>query len=207
MHHLEERELILEQLSNWLLHTGALPVWRGVFLAEGRRQVLFAQETITALFSQYPLDWTTERARAFSMNAGGRLSPMAAGELFVAFDSPAAALRAALELQREERARPLRMGIASGRFACADVRYGSKTHRVYYGDEVDRIRAMVQSCVPGTLQLCPDTYRAVQRVVSMEVPQTLVTTELVGAEVVAASITLPPPDNAYLSSFAGLGLV
>lgn len=205
--HLEERTRLLEQLSDWLLHTNAKVAWRNVFLGGDSGQVEFGHKNATVLCAERPADWTPENAEALLLGSGAHFQPLTDGELLMVFDSPAAALRAALEILRSTRATSLRMAMATGRFTYADVRYDNRLQRLYYGEDLTRARRMILTCVPGTLHLCPDAYRAVQRLVAQEVPEALVATEFLRGEVVNASITLPPSDNAYLSSFAGLGLV
>lgn len=204
---LDGRPAMLEQLSDWLLHGRDQIMWRELFIAQNHGGIAFGRQTATLLCADCPATWTPEDVEAHCVTAGGHSQPSRPGDLLSFFDTPVAALQVALELQRTHRTHPLRLSMATACFTYAEVHGTSGVSRIYFGSSVARQERSILSCVPGTLLLCAESYRALHQVLPAKVPDGVIATELIDDVVTLASVTLPPPRSAHLSTFAGLGLV
>ena len=128
-------------------------------------------------------------------------------ELALSFRDPAAALRAALLLQRLAHGRPVRASLTTGRSTIASFDHGGEPRQLVIGAEVERAEDVVLATPPGTIVLAAETYALLADLLVHEVQDAVVATELEGDTVTRASITLAPARSAASSTFAGLGLV
>ena len=202
---LDDRTLLLEQLSDWLLQSRDQTMWRNLFFAETRDDVAIGSKATTLLCADCPDSWAPEDAELFCLGVGGRFQRPCTADLLFFFDTPEVALQVALELQRGHRTHPIRVSMATACFTYAELLHGTHSMRLFFGDAVARTERLILSVVPGTLQLCAESYRALHRVLPAEVPEGVIATELLDDVVTLASITLPPLQNSHLSTFAGLG--
>lgn len=169
--------------------------------------IRFASEVTTVLCSDVPKNWAPREAEMRCQEEGGRSQASSRIGLLVFFDSPRAALTCAIKLLREQRAHPLRASISTCSLRYAEFSQSGTLRRLYFGEELARTERTLRGVVPGTLVLCPQSFRSVSPVLPTQAPEAMIATEMIGDELIHAWITLPPHSDADLSSFAGLGLV
>lgn len=124
----------------------------------------------------------------------------------MAFPDPREALVVALHLQQTA-TRRLRCALVTLECTVASTAAeGSRPFALTLGGERLLCEARAGRVPPGTIQLCARTWEQVEPFIDAYTRNALVATEFDGDFVTSAAITLPPPRQAALSTFAGLGL-
>ena len=136
---------------------------------------------------------------------GGHLDGGPGSTSLAAFVDPAAALRAALALQRDTAGARLRIGVVTAPAGLAQFRAEGADVNLLIGQPLDRVPAVLQRAAPGTVQLCAASYRALAGF-SAELDACVVMAEYDRDELTQVALTLPPAPGEFLSTFAGLGL-
>src|SRR5689334_4474729 len=115
--------LLLEALSDKVLHQLPAKVWKDLMLGGARDSIRFEERELTLVHvdAQTPVGQPGSATEGFyqdlqRINArhDGRLDPYVDAAALVTFEDPAAAMRMAMELQREAGDVRLRIGIVSG---------------------------------------------------------------------------------------------
>jgi hypothetical protein len=203
---IDERSILLAQLTDWLLQARDARLWHEVLFGACRDAIELGRHPGTVLRTDRPRHWAPEDAERFAADAGGRTQAVEGSELLFIFETPATALRAALQLQRDHRTHRLRTAMVTGHFAYALIPDGGRARRIYFGDELVCTERAIRASAAGTLQMCARSYSAVCGMFATEAPDAVITTELIGDEVLVATILLPPSHKSQLSTFAGLGI-
>jgi hypothetical protein len=113
-----------------------------------------------------------------------------------------AALQTALLLQGTCR-RPIRAALHTCEVALAGPELAQAPMSLATG--LQSALALMHKSPPGSIQVCPDSYRALASGLERHSRGAIVTTEFDGDEVACAFVTPTPSDSAAFSTFAGLG--
>jgi hypothetical protein len=196
-----------DALSQRMLRHCGVTAWREAFLGAANATLRFEARQYTLLASDAPLAaFSEEEARLLAEHLGGRVQPSEKVDLVLAFAQPAAALHAAMVLQRLATGQRVRSALTTG--MCTEAEYETQegTRRLVVGTGIEAAEASLPQAVPGTIVLCAQSYALLADQISDHAPDGMLATELDDETVRQASITLAPPASAALSTFAGLGL-
>ena len=194
-------------LSQRMLRHCGVSAWREAFLGAASATMRFEARQYTLLAADAPLaSFSEEEARLLAEHLGAQLQPSANVDLVLAFVQPAAALHAAMVLQRLATGQRVRCALTTAMYteACYETQDG--TRRLVVGSDLDAAEGALRESVPGTIVLCAQSYALLAEQIADHAPDGLLATELEDEQVRQASITLAPPASAALSTFAGLGL-
>lgn len=207
----EDPSLLLDALSQRVLRHLSASAWRKLFLRPVSEVMNFTtvQATVVSVSALAPA-WSAstgaQRDLEFlARSHGGELDPCPGGDALVSFDDPHAALAMAIELQQAVSEVRYQVGIATGECMLATLQLEGTPLPVLVGGAVDRAETLARHATAGSIRLAPDTFAQVQDAV-VRIAGCMVMTEYDGDEPGATSLTLAPRSNAFLSTFAGLGL-
>lgn len=163
----EERALLLEALSDKVLHQLPAGVWKGLFLGAGRDSIRFEQRHLTLVHA----DLSAAPARSgaaferfhqalqqLNTRHNGRLDPYQDAVALVTFENPGAAVRMAIELQRAAEEIPLRVGVVSGVCTLAYFRVQGRLWCTPLGGQPERAAAAAATAAIGGIVISPETY-------------------------------------------------
>ncbi|HEX7892496.1 MAG TPA: hypothetical protein VF522_24300 [Ramlibacter sp.] len=201
------REQLLEALSQRMLRHCDVEAWRQLFLGPAYGTIRFEAAQLTLVAADAPLDSCSgEEAALLAARLGGNPEPSAGVDLVLSFRSAAAALGAALLLQRLSPRRRVRTAISTYPCTVACYEVDGTQRRLVLGEAMEQAEAALERAVPGTVLITAETYALIGERIAEYVPDGLVATELEDDRVRQASITLAPHASAPMSTFAGLGL-
>lgn len=180
-------------------------VWRRAFLDAAPPPMQFSRDEVTFLSTDPPeAEDSAADALAIARRHGGRLEHQ--GEwTTLAFADSRQALAAALQLQRTA-ARRLRCALVTVECTVATYEDGGTAHSLSLGQEHALSQERAGRVPAGTIHVCARTWLRLGDSIETQTRCALVATELEDDVVTSAAITLPPPREAALSTFAGLGL-
>jgi class 3 adenylate cyclase len=124
--------------------------------------------------------------------------------MLMAFQDPAAALRAAVDLQQLVGGVRVQVGIAEGARSVAVVDAGDSILRVSLGAAVDGAARASSMAPAGTIRMDAAVFGLMQDQVR-DLPHVVVTTEYDSTGVEAVSLVMAPRASEAQSTFAGLG--
>lgn len=207
----DARSLLVDELSARVQRAFPHDTWQKLFVARsgsvkfgGAQRILLCVECPTG----GPMTRTGVVA-ALSRAAKryhALLDPCADDFAFLSFSDPVEALEMAVALQRLLPGARLRMGISGGRCQLAVCQLEQMHFVVLLGWQRAHAEALTVRASPGTLQLEPQVYPALQAYIAEALGSCVLMTEYSGTELAEISLTLPPDPSAVLSTFAGLGL-
>jgi hypothetical protein len=199
---------MLEALSHRVLRHWDAQAWRDLFLGSAHASIRFRRASLTLLLADSPLPGM-KREEAGLLASRLRAEAEVAGnsDVGLAFREPAAALRAALLLQRLAVRANVRGALTVARCTVASFELGGVQRQLVIGPEVERAQESVLAAPPGTVLVSGDAYALVADELGEEARDAIVATELHGEQVTRASITLAPRPTEFCSTFAGLGQV
>jgi hypothetical protein len=202
-----DRAAWLDVLSEELLNHLPVEAWRKLFLGAGFDHIRFTQETLTLVCCEMPApEWSEVDLRTLAARFGGSLEQCGA-YVVMTFARPRAALEVALLVQRTC-TRRLRSALFSAPCVSATFELEGEKRHLTLGEPPRTARANAENSPPGSVHVCASSWRALgPAALDRHTHKALVTTEYQGDEVISATITLPPPPRAAMSTFAGLGLV
>lgn len=164
---IQDRALLLEALSDKVLHQLPQAVWRGLFLGSERDSIRFEQRHLTLVHA----DLSAESGRSggaferfhqelqrLNSRHNGRLDPYQDGAALATFENPGAAVRMAIELQRAAQGVALRIGVASGICTLAYFRVQGRLWCTPLGGQPERAAAVAASATLGGIVISPETY-------------------------------------------------
>ena len=207
----EDPSPLLDALSQRVLRHLPAAAWRKLFLRPQDEAMQFASVHGTFLCAAALVPaWSagTSAQRDLEMLAhahGGELDPCPQASALVRFDDPQQALAMAIELQKTASEVRYQVGIASGDCTLATLDLEGMPLPVLVGGAVDRVEAVTRQATVGSIRLSPETFAQVHDAV-VRIDGCMVATEYEGDEITATSLNLAPRSNAFLSTFAGLGL-
>ncbi|MDB5858363.1 MAG: response regulator [Ramlibacter sp.] len=205
-----EKNYLADAFSARLARDFPKTVWQSQF-GEGSAASRMHAATWSVVCAESPWDGRMSQAEvriALARLAAGRAGHLDAGPCsasLAAFAAPDAALRAALALQRSTAAARLRIGVLTVRAGVAHFRFEGATVCLLVGASLDGAAALLRRAVPGTVQLCADTYDALAGV-SPELDACLVMPGYDRDELTHVALTPAPARGEFRSNFASLGL-
>jgi hypothetical protein len=160
----DERALWLEALSDKVLHQ--LPVvWKNLFLGPERDSIRFEQRYLTLVYADLSAEsaGATDAVARFhsqlqelSSRHHGRLDPYQHGAALATFESPGAAVRMAIELQRAAQGVALRLGIVSGVCTLAYFRAQGRLWCTPLGRQTERAAYVAAGASVGGMVISPE---------------------------------------------------
>lgn len=202
-----DRAAWLDALSEELLNQLPVEAWRKLFLGPGFDSIRFVQQDLTLVCCEMPApEWTEVDLRTLVTRFAGSLE-QCGSLVMMSFARPRAALEVALLMQRTC-SRRLRSALFTAPVVSATFEIEGEKRQLTMGEPPRTARANAENSPPGSIHVCAASWRALgPAALDRYTHKALVTTEYQGDEVISATITLPPPPKAALSTFAGLGLV
>lgn len=202
-----DRVAWLEVLSEELLNQVPVEAWRKLFLGPNYDRIQFLQETATLVCCELPApEWSQVDLLTLAGRFGGSLE-QCGSFVVMSFSRPRAALEVALLVQRTC-SRRLRSALFTAPVVSAVFEIEGEKRRLTLGEPPRTALGNAENSPPGSIHVCAASWRALgPAALDRHTHKALVTTEYQGDEVISATITLPPPPRAALSTFAGLGLV
>lgn len=119
----KDQALLLEALSDKMLHQLPQAVWRNLFLGPDRDSIRFEERNLSIVHADADVapeepggaaGRFCEELQRLNAQHGGRLDPYVDATALITFEDPGSALRMALQLQRAAAGMNLRIGVASG---------------------------------------------------------------------------------------------
>ena len=207
----EDPSPMLDALSQRVLRHLSATAWRKLFLRPVHEVMQFAtvQGTLLSAAALVPA-WSAgagaQRDLEFlARSHGGELDACPQGSVLVSFDDPHDALAMAIELQQTTSDVRYQVGIATGECTLATLQLEGTPLPVLVGGAVDQVEMLTRQATAGSIRIAPDTFELVQDALA-RIAGCMVATEYEGDALGATSLTLAPRSNAFLSTFAGLGL-
>jgi class 3 adenylate cyclase len=167
MEEINDESLLLEALSDKVLHRLPPSVWKGLFLGDGRQSILFEQRQLTLVHVDAELQASagSEAWEQFWLElqwlAGrhqGRLDPYVNATALITFEDPAAAVRMGMALQRAAAGLDLKVGIASGPCVLAFFRAQGRLWCTPLGAQPERAAQVADGAAVGGIVISPETY-------------------------------------------------
>lgn len=203
-----DRAQLLEALSQRMLRQRDVEAWRKLFLGPAYGSIRFESMQLTMVAADAPMDsFSGEEADMLAARLRGNPEPSSRVDLVLSFRNAAAALGAALLLQRLDPRRKVRTALSTQSCTVACYEVDGAQRRMALGPELEQAEAALSRTVPGTILISAETYALIGDRLADYVPDGLLATELEDDRVREASITLAPHASAPQSTFAGLGLV
>ncbi|MBE7368346.1 hypothetical protein [Ramlibacter pallidus] len=162
-----QEPLLLEALSDKVLHQLPPAVWKNLFLGAERDSIRFEERLLTLVHADAEVPaggqgTVTERfyqeLQRLNARHGGRLDPYVNATALVTFEDPGAAVRMAIELQRAAQEVPLRIGVVSGPCMLAFFRAQGRLWCTPLGDQPARAAKVAAGAAPGRIVISPETY-------------------------------------------------
>jgi len=163
----QDQALLLESLSDKVLHQLPPAVWKGLFLGAERDSIRFERRHLTLVHADAAVPAgqpgsATERfyqdLQRLNARHGGRLDPYVNATALVTFDEPGAAVRMAIELQRAAEGVALRIGVVSGFCTLAFFRAQGRLWCTPLGAQPARAAEVAASAEVGGIVISPETY-------------------------------------------------
>lgn len=157
-----DRALLLEALSEKVLHQLPPAVWKGLFLGSERASIRFEERRLTLV--QVEVDEPGgvpehfyQALRRLSSRHHGRLDPCVNATALATFEDADAAARMALDLQRAAEGVALRIGVASGPCTLAFFRVRGRLWCTPLGAHTQRVAEVAAGAAPGSIVISPET--------------------------------------------------
>ena len=163
---IQERALLLEALSDKVLHQLPPAVWKGLILGPGRDSIRFEQRHLSLVYADpgagggEAVDRFHAQLQLLNGCYLGRLDPWQHGAALASFEDPGAAVRVALELQRLAGGLPLRIGVVSGVCTLGYFRVQDRLWCTPLGTLPERAAIMAASASPGSVLISPEAREA-----------------------------------------------
>jgi class 3 adenylate cyclase len=167
MEEIIDEPLLLEALSDKVLHQLAPSVWKNLFLGEGRNGIVFEQRQLTLMHVDAELQpgATSEAWENFCLQLQqlaarnrGRLDPYINATALVTFEEPGAAVRMAMGLQRAAAGLELRIGIVSGPCVLAFIRAQGRLWCTPLGAQPERAAHVAAGATAGGIVISPEAH-------------------------------------------------
>lgn len=165
METLHNEAMLLEALSDKVLHQLPPAVWKELFLGQGRESIYFEQRQLTLVHADaaVPVGQPGGTTESFyqdlqRMNArhGGRMDPYVNATALATFDDPGAAMRMALELQHAARGLALRIGVVTGLCTLAFFRAQGRLWCTPLGRQPARAAEVASTAAVGGIVISPE---------------------------------------------------
>ena len=198
---------LLDALSQRVLRHLSATAWRKLLLRPPQETMQFApvQGTVLSVAAPERSAGAQRELEFLARTHGGQLDPCPQAALLVRFDDALDALAMAVELQQTPSEVRHQVGIATGECTLATLQLEGMSLPVLVGGMVDQVETLTRQATAGSIRLAPGTYGLLEDAV-VRIGGCMVATEFDGDAPGATSLTLAPRCNAFLSTFAGLGL-
>lgn len=162
-----DEALLLEALSDKVLHQLPPAVWKGLFLGEGRSSIHFERRHLTLVHADATLrpegnkarwDKFSQELQRLAVRHGGRLDPYVDATLLATFEDPGAAVRMGMALQNAATGLGLRVGVVSGPCTLAFFRAQGRLWCTPLGLQPERAAQVAASAQPDAIVISPETY-------------------------------------------------
>ncbi|HEX7890037.1 MAG TPA: hypothetical protein VF522_11820 [Ramlibacter sp.] len=162
----QDTALLLEALSDKVLHQLPPAVWKDLFVGAERDSIRFERRRLTLVHAEAgvlpgePGSLTEsfyQDLQRLNGRHGGRLDPYVNATALATFDDPGAAVRFALELQRAAQGVALRIGVASGVCTLAFFRVQGRLWCTPLGTQPARAADVAASADVGGIVISPET--------------------------------------------------
>jgi class 3 adenylate cyclase len=167
METMQERALLLEALSDKVLHQLPPAVWKDLFLGAEGDTIRFEDRQLTLVYADVVAPAgepgsATERfyqeLQRLNTRHNGRLDPYVNATALATFENPGAAVRMAMELQRAAGEVALRVGVVSGTCTLAYFRAQGRLWCTPLGPQTERAAAVAAGAAVGGIVISPETY-------------------------------------------------
>lgn len=165
MQSIQERALLLEALSDKVLHQLPPAVWKNLFLGPEGETIRFEQRHLTLVYADLAgtdddgMERFHQLLQRLNGRHNGRLDPYQDGAALATFENPGAAVRMAIELQRAAEGVTLRLGVVSGVCTLAYFRAQGRLWCTPLGEQVERAVQAAGTAAAGGIVISPETYR------------------------------------------------
>jgi class 3 adenylate cyclase len=168
----QDQALLLEALSDKVLHQLPQAVWRNLFVGAERDSIRFEQRNLTLVHADADLpaglpgsatEHFYQELQRLNTRHGGRLDPYVDATALVTFEDPGAAVRMAMELQSAARDVALRIGVVSGPCTLAFFRAQGRLWCTPLGSQPARAAEVAASAKPGGIVISPEAYDPAER--------------------------------------------
>lgn len=163
----DEHAMLLEALSDKVLHQLPPKVWKELFLGPGRDSIRFERRQLTLVHADAEAaagapGSTNERFYAdlqrLNTRYDGRLDPYIDAAALVTFEDPGAAMRMAMELQRVAGDVRLKVGVVSGLCTVAFFRVHGRLWCTPLGAQAARAAEVAATAAVGGIVISPEAY-------------------------------------------------
>lgn len=163
----DDEALLLEALSDKVLHQLPPAVWKELFLGAGRDSIQFEHRELTLLHADAAVPAgqpgsVTERfyheLQRINARHGGRLDPYVDAAALITFEEPGAAVRMAMELQRASEGVALRVGVVSGVCTLAFFRAQGRLWCTPLGRLPARAAEVAATAIVGGIVISPESF-------------------------------------------------
>lgn len=167
MQGIQDRALLLEALSDKVLHQLPAAVWKDLFLGVERDSIRFEQRHLTLVHADLSAgrrpaadaaDAFHQELQRLNLRHGGRLDPYQDGAALATFENPGAAVRMAIELQRAAGEVALRIGVVSGVCTLAYFRAQGRLWCTPLGEQPERAATVAATASLGGIVISPEAY-------------------------------------------------
>jgi len=163
----QDAAMLLEALSDKVLHQLPPKVWKELFLGAGRDSIRFERRQLTLVHgeAQAPAGAPGSANERFyrelqriNERQNGRLDPYIDAAALVTFEDPGAAMRMAMELQRCAGEVRLRVGVVSGLCTLAYFRAHGRLWCTPLGAQPARAAEVAATAAWGGIVISPEAY-------------------------------------------------
>lgn len=166
-----DEALLLEALSEKVLHYLPSSVWKELFLGEGRHSIHFEQRHLTLLHADAEDGSGTAAWERFchelqrlAVRYQARLDPYVNATALAVFEDPGAAVRMGMALQRAATGLGLRVGVVSGPCTLGFFRSQGRLWCTPLGAQPERAARVAAGAAVGGIVISPETYAPVEHV-------------------------------------------
>lgn len=165
----QQHAMLLEALSDKVLHQLPPAVWKELFLGAGHDSIQFEQRQLTLLHADaavpagHPGSATEsfyQELQRINARHGGRLDPYVNATALITFEDPGVAVRMALELQQAAQGVALRIGVVSGPCTLAFFRAQGRLWCTPLGRQPARAAEVASTATVGGIVISPESYTA-----------------------------------------------
>lgn len=161
-----DRALLLEALSDKVLHQLPPAVWKELFLGADSEGIRFEDRHLTLVYVDADAragepgsadERFYQELQRLNVRHNGRLDPYVNATALATFENPGAAVRMAMELQRAAGDVALRVGVASGVCTLAYFRAQGRLWCTPLGKQPARAAAVAAAASVGGIVISPET--------------------------------------------------
>ena len=167
-----DRALLLEALSDKVLHQLPPAVWKELFLGADSEGIRFEDLHLTLVYVDADAragepgaadERFYQELQRLNVRHNGRLDPYVNATALATFENPGAAVRMAMELQRAAGGVALRIGVVSGLCTLAYFRAQGRLWCTPLGKQPARAAEVAASATVGGIVISPETYDPAER--------------------------------------------